>query len=154
MGKGGVAILEPSKLRGTVDRGGKRSRLGCFTIRKIARIGRRACCASNIQTWRRNFRQYCDSVAASIGAHSPGMVSVGKPARFTPIREWGALPPKKNTPPTPRPTAGRIIGPIPAPAKWLSSRLTIQFLEMGDSSGAPSFPLDKWKLNHAWGVKF
>ena len=106
MGKGGVAILEPSKLRGTVDRGGKRSRLGCFTIRKIARIGRRACCASNIQTWRRNFRQYCDSVAASIGAHSPGMVSVGKPSRFTPVREWGALFSKKKHAAHPKPDCG------------------------------------------------
>ena len=104
--KGGVAILEPAQLRGTVDRGEARSRLDCVTIRQIARSGRRTCCASDSQTGRRNFRQYCDSVAASIGAHSPGMVSVGKPARFTPIREWGRPFCQKKHAAHPKPDCG------------------------------------------------
>ena len=64
-----------------------------------------------------------------IGAPSPGMVFVEKPARFTPIAEWRRLCPD-NSPALYRPNIkqrGELSPPIQAPKKNLFWPPTVQF---------------------------
>ena len=99
-------MLPPEQLRGNFDRIDKRSRVDCVAIRQIARSGRWPCCAADIQTGHRNFWPYRDPMTAAIGAPSPGMVVVEKPARFTPIREFGRRFFNKNRADRPKPDSG------------------------------------------------
>ena len=100
---------------------------------------------------RQNFWPYQNPMMGDIGAPSPGMVFVEKSARFTPILEFRRRFSRKNRYPPKNRQRGALAAQIRLRRSGSFGDWRASFLGVYDSTGAPSFPHDKWIFKNTGG---